>query len=243
LTGGVANLVERREGSDPIDRFDPGEFRAGAFIPYRSRAATLRIDGAYDTTWDTAQFQGNDGIDLFIHNRMVGNDPMRSDGNTEYRWAAMHDGRYLYLFVVGAEGDIHTPWGDSLEPWMDDAIDIFLDGNRSRGDTYDGVDDYHIIIPLLKLNQGEGASNRSIDTSGTADPSGRFSVGFNSLPVPPNAIDFATCAVCPIADAYEIRLDMQAFGIPVNAILSLVGHIHQQHRGLQLLMKPGVTHR
>ena len=112
----------------------------------------------------------------------------------------------------GAEG--RTSHGDSVEPWQDDAIDIFWDGNRSRGSTYDGVDDYHIIIPLLKLDQN--ARNRSHLDDGSPDPDGRASTGFNSQVIEDlDGVVFANC-VCPNGDTYEIRLDMQKLQIPLD---------------------------
>jgi len=210
----VANLIERREGSNPTDSLDPGEFRAHTFLPAIDPSSAPRIDGSYDLIWGEAQFQDRDGENLRIDNRMVGNDPLRENSSdVEYRWAGMHDGRFLYLYIFGALADRRTPWGDSVDEWRDDAIDIFWDGDGSFSQTYDQVDDYHLLIPMYKLNQG--TPNRSVRPNGTVDFSGRFGVGSNSVAIPAEAIEYAMCE-CPALNTYELRLDMQALQIPVD---------------------------
>jgi len=149
-----------------------------------------------------------------MDNRMVGFDPLRPDGSTEYRYGVFHDNQYLYLFVLGEKAENRISHGDSLQAWHDDAIDIFIDGNRSQGTSYDGVDDYHIIFPLLKYNTGD--RNRSHISLDELDLAGRYETGANSAPViDADGIRFAMC-MCPNGDTYEIRLDLQKFGIPVG---------------------------
>lgn len=210
----VPNLTEREENSDPLLSTDPGLTRANAFIAPIDPSRAPVIDGSYDLVWGEAQYRDRDEELLTIDNRLIGFDPDRPDGNTEFRWGGLHDGQFLYLFVLGESGDNRSSQGDSAQPWHDDAIDIFWDGNRSQGTSYDGVDDYHIIIPLLKLN--ENARNRSNLDDGSVDPSGRALVGFNSQVIPNlDGVTFATC-VCPSGDTYEVRLDLQKLGIPLG---------------------------
>jgi len=213
----VSNLAERIENSDPLSPLDPGATRADAFVTQISPSNAPVIDGSFDLIWGQAQYQDRDRNQLSIDNRMVGFDPDREDQNTEYRWGSMHDGQYLYLFVLGEADENRTTHGDSIQPWMDDAIDIFWDGNRSQGQTYDGVDDYHLIIPLVKLNSTD--RNRSHLPDGTPDPDGRAETGFNSAPITDlEGVQFANC-VCPNEDTYEIRLDLAALGIPLDRSL------------------------
>jgi len=211
----VPNLAERIENSDPLSSLDPGNTRADVFITAISPANAPMIDGSFDAIWGQAQYQDRDRDELSIDNRMVGFDPDRPDQSTEYRFGAMHDGRYLYIFVLGEAAENRRTHGDSLEPWMDDAIDIFWDGDRSQGEVYDGVDDYHIIIPLVKLNSTE--RNRSHLSDGvTLDPTGRSVTGFNSVAIENlTGVQFANC-VCPNEDTYEIRLDLVELGIPLD---------------------------
>jgi len=208
----VPNLAERVEGSDPEVSTDPGLFRANAFIPAISADRAPIIDGSYDDVYGEAQFKDRDKELLAIDNRMRGFDPLRDDGDTEYRWAALHDERYLYIFVFGESSERRFSHGDSIDSWQDDTIDIYWDGDRSQGQTYDGVDDSHLMIPLLKLNQG--VRNQSMLSDGTPDPSGRFEAGFNSIEIA-DGVEFANC-VCPRHDIYELRLDLERLGIPVD---------------------------
>jgi len=210
----VPNLAERVENSDPLSSIDPGSTRADAFIVSISPENAPVIDGSFDNIWGQAQYRDRSQDLLSIDNRMVGFDPDRSDQETEFRWGAMHDGQFLYLFVLGESQENRTTHGDSVQPWMDDAIDIFWDGNRSQGEVYDGVDDYHIVIPLVKLNSTD--RNRSNLLDGSIDPDGRAETGFNSVPILDlEGVRFANC-VCPNEDTYEIRLDMAALGIPLD---------------------------
>jgi len=208
----IANLVERREDSDPTNAADPGATRANAFLRYVDPQSDIRIDGSFDSIWLDAQYQDRDDNLLSIDNRMLGNDPNRSDGNTEYRWAGMHDERFLYLYVLGANM-ARQSFGDSTEAWLDDSIDIFWDSDASRGDVYDRINDYHLIIPLLKLNQN--VQNRSHLADGSIDPDGRYETGINSVPIT-EGVMFGNCSVCPGLDTYEVRLDMELLQIPID---------------------------
>jgi len=210
----VPNLAERVEGSDPLSATDPGLFRANAFIQQIDPSRAPVIDGSFDLIWGEAQYRDRDAELLFMDNRMMGFDPDRPEGNTEYRWGGLHDGQFLYLYVLGESSARRNSHGDSLQPWQDDAIDIFWDGNRSQGSTYDGVDDYHLIIPLLKLDQN--TRNQSHLDEDTLDPEGRAETGFNSRAIEDlDGVMFANC-VCPSSDTYEIRLDMEKLGIPLD---------------------------
>jgi len=232
----VANLTEREEGSNPFSSTDPGQFRSNAFLNQIDPSRAPKIDGSYDTIYGEAQFRDRDGELLYLNNRILGFDPERpdTDGNTEFRWAGFHDGQYLYLYVFGEDAARRSTHGDSLEPWQDDSIDIFWDGNRSRGSTYDGVDDHHIIIPLVKYGQNARNASNLYSNPGTPqeqliegspDPEGRAETGFNSLDIPEvvgglgfgglDGVVFATC-VCPETDTYEIRLDLEKLQIPVD---------------------------
>ena len=210
----VPNLAERVEGSDPLSATDPGLFRANAFVGAIDPSRAPIIDGSFDLIWGEAQYRDRDDELLQIDNRMIGFDSDRPEGSTEYRWGALHDGLYLYLYVLGESAANRNSNSDSVEPWHDDAIDIFWDGNRSQGSSYDGVDDYHLIIPLLKL--GDAGVNRSNLDDGSPDPDGRAETGINSLTIEGlEGVTFATC-VCPTSDTYEIRLDLEQLQIPID---------------------------
>jgi hypothetical protein len=162
------------------------------------------IDGNYDTIWDSAQFFDNSGNRLSIDNLMVntGKDSSRSDGSTEFKWAAMHDGTNLYLFVFGENTATATLQNDSANDQLhaDDSVELFFDGNNSKLDHYDNVDDTHFLIALL-------------DRDGNA--SGRIETGFEIDSDITSSVTFFNC-LCPQAHTWEIRIPISALNITVG---------------------------
>jgi len=206
---GLSNLSERIGNTDPFDGLDPGRDFAQVFLPFIDPEDAPDIDGDYDGIWDDAQFRDRDLLQLEIDNLMIDQGAIRLDGATEYRWAGMHDGENLYLLVFGEGIDGQTPFGDSdSDVWNDDAVEIFWDGDNSRQQAYDGVDDRQIIIPLTVLD--EARPNRS----GADD--GRFLLGFRSAPLDATAFAFATCLCEGTQQLYEIRIDLASAGIQVD---------------------------
>ena len=60
------------------------------------------------------------------------------------RWRAMYDASYLYILV---EVKDNNKFNDSGVNWyQDDAIEIFIDGNNSKGTNYDGSNDFQIAF-------------------------------------------------------------------------------------------------
>jgi hypothetical protein len=56
------------------------------------------------------------------------------------RWRALYTSTHLYMLVEVGDG---TPTNDSGTSWWeDDVVEIFIDGNNSKGFSYDGVDDF-----------------------------------------------------------------------------------------------------
>ena len=203
---GVGNLQERLEGSDPNDATDGP---LDVVITYTPNAPV--IDGRYDSLWNTSQFEDEDDNELLIDNVQIDKSVVQPGEDRRYRWAGMHDGQFLYLMVFGEADGAQTPFGDSPLAYDDDAIDIFLDGNNSKGTSYDGVDDYHVIITLLST-QGAGSSNS------TATANTRFELGDRSSPIDISAFEFTTC-ICTAAgeqQIYEVKLDLQQAGIPID---------------------------
>ncbi|OED38612.1 hypothetical protein AB833_18950 [Chromatiales bacterium (ex Bugula neritina AB1)] len=68
------------------------------------------------------------------------------DGAGYSTWTAMHDGTNLYLGVRVSSDYINSSIVDSDEPWHDDSIEIYIDGNNSKTEEYDGVDDFQILL-------------------------------------------------------------------------------------------------
>jgi len=73
------------------------------------------------------------------------------DGVTDFSWAAMHDANYLYIMVFGEKVVGNTLQADSSNPWNDDTVNVYINGDNSPGDNYDGINDFQILIPHLKM--------------------------------------------------------------------------------------------
>jgi hypothetical protein len=107
------------------------------------------IDGVIEAAWAKAPTGA-------ITHVTIGTLP--SDfGNT--RWRAMYDNSYLYVLV---EVNDNYKYNDSGANWWDDdAVEVFLDGDNSKGTSYDGVNDYQIGFRYndLTVHAGSGGIN------------------------------------------------------------------------------------
>lgn len=149
---GYSNLSEFTDDFDPRDINSPGAPDIDVVIPWVSPSEVPTIDGFYDTIWTTAGgFKDREGNDLFIDNLMIDLGAQFANDTSRFRWAAMHDGTYLYIIVFTERVTEQTPFGDSQVPFRDDNLNLFLDGDNSKLSSYDGVDDMHFFIPFLNL--------------------------------------------------------------------------------------------
>lgn len=201
---GTANLAERLAGTDPFvdDRPPPSSSAIDVRIGFVDPNDAPIIDGLYDDIYnDRAQFNDDTGEPLAIDNLMVdqGLSSIRSDQNTEFRWLATYDDTWLYIFVLGEIFENANPVRDSSAVFQDDSVDIFIDGNNSKGSTYDGIDDRHFLIPLI-TSPTDNSSNSTV-----------FQAGPNSAPLP--AIEFASCLCTSDRHTWEIRIPLEDFGI------------------------------
>ncbi|MDB4223841.1 hypothetical protein N9850_08710, partial [Granulosicoccus sp.] len=219
---GASNIEERQAGSRPGDAQD---IPSSVLILYREESPV--IDGEYDELWNTAQYRDQDGEVLGIDKWLIGEGIMDPSLGSNMRWGAMHDGTYLYLIVFAENGPYQTPNGDSGDIlYEDDSVDIYLDGNNSKGAGYDGVDDIHFIIALL---DGDTLANDSDSDSA------RIQTVVNSSPIDLTAIEYAVC-LCggnglDDQQVYEIRLNLEALNIPVDTTFGLDVSINNDNNG------------
>ena len=61
------------------------------------------------------------------------------------RWRANWDNKNLYIWVDVVD---ETHISDSKELWADDSIEIYIDADASRSETYDEFNDYHLTFRL-----------------------------------------------------------------------------------------------
>ncbi len=200
-TDGFNNLSEREASSDPFDP-DSTPTSTNVRIGWINPNSVPVIDGLYEDAWDNAQFDDFSGETLSIDNLMIDQGADRPDGGTEFRWFSMHDDTFLYLFVVGENVDRATTFRDSTNIVQDDNLNIYLDGDNSKGSSYDGIDDRHILIPLL-TSPDDLSSNSTV-----------FVVGANSTDLP--AFEFATCDCTSGQKTWEVKIPMAEYGIVKN---------------------------
>lgn len=85
--------------------------------------------------------RGND-----IDNLLVSPVPRYQDGAGYSEWWAMHDGTNLYVRARVSNDSIDHVILDSDEPWNDDGLELYIDGDNSKGDTYDGINDFQALL-------------------------------------------------------------------------------------------------
>ena len=222
----ISNLAERIGDTDPFSELDPGDDVAQVLIPRIAPADAPVVDGAYDAVWDRAQYRDRDDDELLIDNLMVNDGAVLLDGATGYRWGAMHDGEAMYLIVFAEAGTGQTPFGDSADAFEDDSVDVYFDADNSRGTMYDGVDDRHLILPLLDANGGSNASDGA---------DARLDFGPNTAPFARESIDYATCR-CDgdepgDVQVYELRLSLDTFELLIDEAFGFEVQINDDRDG------------
>jgi len=193
----------------------------GALTNYR--ATIDKLDGE----WSSAVTSDHEGNLLDINTLMFG----VNESATGNHWAAMHDGVYLYLLVLSDDAGLHFfDTDETLKPWKDDSVEIFIDGNYSRLSEYDGVDDFGLTINLL---DSTGAANSSY----VNNP--ELLQHLNSATLPPDLIFSTGPLRGPISsninrgrkDLYEIRLKISELNIQVGELFGIEFQINDDDDG------------
>jgi len=199
---GFSNLFERQNCSSPMVAASTPVNCPQVRIPWISPTDAPNIDGLYDQIWNNARFTDVNGEQLDIDNLMINQGAILPDGNTGFRWFAMHDDINLYIFVGGELVDSAMLHRDSTRIFQDDTVNIYIDGDHSNQTSYDGVDDRHILVPLLTSPE-DPSSNSTV-----------FVKGSNSVEIP--AFEFATCLCTSGRHTWEFRLPLADFNITKN---------------------------
>lgn len=234
----ISNIVERRQNTDPYNPGDPGQ-GPEAQVKVFASARTNLIDGVFkDGTnfWGNAQFQDRMGQSLRINNLIVDARGENVNEGPRYQWAAIHDARYLTLFVFGKDIRVDgiDPQGDSgVNFFQDDSLEIFLDGDYSQEPDYDMVDDLHIIIPLVR-ETATGVVANSSDS-----PNKRIQRGVNVRNevefdvIDSDVVEFATCLCAGDGErvTWEVRIDLEAANIPVGVTFGFEIQINRDDDG------------
>ena len=140
---------------DPDPRFPTAaEITAEVLVPriaredaptIDGRGVALAADGGYAGEWAAATRLDASGDPLVIDNLMVDGGTDETDGEVRRRWAAAHDGEYLYVLVTV---DDDERFRDSDELWHDDSLELYLDGNGSASAIHDD-DDVQRSLPMV----------------------------------------------------------------------------------------------
>ncbi len=171
--------------------------------------AELNNAGILVNEWANATQTDGNGNALTLSNLMIDVEADSDNGSALRSWAAMHDGEYLYVLLLS--DDVGARKSDSQQSWNDDSVELFIDGDNSKLPTWGDADDYHVLMPLLKLNSSD--ANNHTD--------GRFAYGPGS-PTTGIEFEFATGpGVGPDGirvkkweqDVYEIRIKLSSIGV------------------------------
>ncbi|HEY8893380.1 MAG TPA: sugar-binding protein, partial [Niastella sp.] len=89
------------------------------------------INESIESVWASAPVKD-------INQVVIGSRPADYNG----KWRALYDNNYLYLLV---EVNDATRTNDSGPNWWeDDVVEVFIDGNNSKGTSYDGANDFQL---------------------------------------------------------------------------------------------------
>ena len=226
----IANLIERNQDTNPLDASSPdvsGGEPAQVKVPVTSRTDNV-IDGLYNSAyWNNAQGNNINNETLLIRNLIVDEVGDYVDGSTQYQWLAIHDEEFLTIYVLAKPG-LSPNHGDSGELYFnDDSLEIFWDGDLSRANDYDTVDDFHLIIPLL-TDDGtpnmSGAANARIQRGANVKPEVTFDVA---------NVEFATCLCAAPGEriGWEVKINLEEAGIPVGQTFGFEIQIDQDDDG------------
>ncbi len=217
------NIDSDGDGTININDPDPVRVTYDVRVPLVGSASSESIDGnASGGAWNSAALRDDKGRTLSIDNLMIDVNADRNDGAPFSAWKAMHDSEYLYIAVTTADQVLTS---DSRDAWNDDNLNLYWDGNNSKGTTYDS-DDYHLLIPMLI----EGG--KDTDFNNTSSGFSRVRVGSNSAGQPADMDWAMNCTVKGLYECtYEIRMRLADAQIPLNKPFGFDVHIDDDDDG------------
>lgn len=224
---GLSNLDERNNNSNPFVHLNVENTSVVSVPRLPLSASTPNIDGIYNADeWIYATEIDKADAQLLI-NKLLFVETQGADVSTQVsRWQAVHDGNYLYLLIFSND---QKRTNDSSNAWADDNLNIYIDGDYSQYQGYDGINDYHIMVPLLERNST--AANISSASSS------RIQQGTNSATLPRD-LSFATgISAGPVGnrgtkmDVYELRISLAQTGIVVGELFGMDLHLDDDDDG------------
>ena len=184
-----------RPANGPVD--------AGAFEGPVTAVGPVPSDRVFEQTFTSAVGDINlNGLkDPFFRTppRAIEREALGTVANEEdlsATWSATYDETYLYFFVDVTDNRLRN---NSANPSDDDGVELFIDADNSRGDAYDGVNDFHYIFGYNDQIIIERAMNA---TQGVIAVQSSSFTGYTKE----IAIPWTTLGVSP-AEGTEIGLD------------------------------------
>jgi hypothetical protein len=117
---------------------------AGPAIAFTATAPV--IDQAIDAAWNNAPAGSLDKV-------VLGTMPPDFAGS---RWRALYDNTNLYVLVevkdANKRNDSNNHW------WEDDGVELFIDGDNSKGGPYDGINDFQYAFRYADLQRHLGGN-------------------------------------------------------------------------------------
>lgn len=215
VPSGLYNVInhttgERFEGIEVGDDPTTPPPSSSRIMAELSKSNSIPADGRWSegrsSPWqfNNTQWFDTNGDSLFIDSQVQG-PPGAPNTRRELtttsggaQWAANYSDTHLQIVILGPEGIAYP------------SASIFLDTDNSQGAEFDGVNDYHFIIPV-NSRDGESWSN---NISSEAD--GYLLYGDQSAYLDPSAIQFGTCSCAGHDTLWEINIDLAAANIPIN---------------------------
>lgn len=224
---GQSNLAERNNNSNPFVHQDVENTALVSIPRLPLNASTPSVDGVYNAEeWIFATETDKSGGQLLINNLLFVENNGADVSTQVNRWQAVHDGNYLYILVFSND---QNRTNDSSDAWNDDDLNLYIDGDYSHFRGYDGINDYHMMIPLLKRN------SNAMNVSGTSNA--RIQQGTNSVTLPRD-LKFATgVSAGPTGnratkmDIYELRISLAQTSIKVGKLFGMDLHLDDDDDG------------
>jgi hypothetical protein len=110
------------------------------------------INQTIESSWSSAPSKT-------IDNAVFGTRPSDYSG----QWRALYNNTHLFLLVE--VGDATRTNDSGVNWWDDDAVEIFIDGNNSKGSAYDHVDDFQLAFRWNDATVKTG-TNSVVNTTG-----------------------------------------------------------------------------
>ena len=127
------------------------------------------IDGELDDVWQDASEESLLITDIINATSAVPEDESDLSG----AFKVMYDDDNFYFFIAVQDSVLDYTFSD----WQGDSVEIFFDGDNSKGSTYDGVNDNQIRINTDDVELADIGSSLPVD--GTAFKVLLTDVGYN----------------------------------------------------------------